>query len=168
MNTRTVDDPISTHWGRVTHIYVSRLTITGSDNALSPNRRQAIIWTNAGILLIQISGTTFSEILSKIPTFSFNKTHVKMSSAKRRPFCLVIPHHASHSRPMKLSVMTTTVNTMRPRQQDRHFSDDIFKCIFWNENVWILLKISPKFVPKVRINNITSIGSDNGLAPTRR
>ena len=41
-----------THWGRVKHICVSRLTITGSDNGLSPGRRQAIMWTNAGILLI--------------------------------------------------------------------------------------------------------------------
>ena len=41
-----------THWGRVTHICVSKLSIIGSDNGLSPDRRQAIIWTNAGILLI--------------------------------------------------------------------------------------------------------------------
>ena len=38
-----------THWGRVTHLCVSKLTIIGSDNGLSPDRRQAIIWTNAGI-----------------------------------------------------------------------------------------------------------------------
>ena len=42
-----------THRGRVTHIGVSKLTIIGSDNGLSPDRRQAIIWTNAGILLIR-------------------------------------------------------------------------------------------------------------------
>ena len=41
-----------THRGRVTHICVGNLTIIGSDNGLSPGRRQAIIWTNAGILLI--------------------------------------------------------------------------------------------------------------------
>ena len=77
-----------THWGRVTHICVSRLTIIGSDNGLSPGRRQAIIWTNAGILLIRTLGTNFSEISSKIPAFSFKKMHLKMSSAKWRPFCL--------------------------------------------------------------------------------
>ena len=48
-----------THWGRVTHICVSKLTIIGSDNGLSPGRRQAIIWTNAGILLIGPLGTNF-------------------------------------------------------------------------------------------------------------
>ena len=42
-----------THWSRVTHICVSKLTIAGSDNGLSPGRRQAIIWTNAGIMLIR-------------------------------------------------------------------------------------------------------------------
>ena len=41
------------HWVRVTHICVSKLTIIGSDNGLSPGRRQAIIWTNAGILTIR-------------------------------------------------------------------------------------------------------------------
>ena len=47
-------------------------------------------------------------------------------------------------------------------------ADDIFKCIFLNENIWISIRISVKFVPKGPINNISIIGSDNGLAPTRR
>ena len=47
-----------------------------------------------------------------------------------------------------------TIRTLRPRQIDRNFADDVFKCISLNEHVWILLKISPKFVPKFRINNI--------------
>ena len=70
-----------THWGRVTHICVSKQTINGSDNGLSPGRRQAIIWTNAGILLIGPLGTNFSEILVGIQTFSFRKMYLKMSSA---------------------------------------------------------------------------------------
>ena len=49
------------------------------------------------------------------------------------------------------------INTLRPRRNRRHFADDIFKCIFLNENVWIALKISLKFVPKVRINNIPAL-----------
>ena len=77
-----------THWGRVTHICVSKLTIIGSDNGLSPGRRQAIIWTSAGILLIGTLGTNFSEILGKIHSFSFKQMHFKMSSAKWRLFCL--------------------------------------------------------------------------------
>ena len=77
-----------THWGWVTHICVGKLTNIGSDNGLSPGRRQAIIWTNAGTLLIGPLGTYFSEILIEILTFSFKKMHLKMSSAKWRPFCL--------------------------------------------------------------------------------
>ena len=72
----------------MTHICVSKLTIIGSDNGLSPNRRQAIFWTNAGILLIGPLGTNFSEILIEILTFSFKKICLKVSSANRRPFCL--------------------------------------------------------------------------------
>ena len=48
-------------------------------------------------------------------------------------------------------------NTLRSRQNGRHFADDTFKRIFLNENVRILLKISLKFVPKVRINNIPAL-----------
>ena len=77
-----------TYRGRVTHICVSKLTIIGSDNGLSPGRCQAIIWTNAGMLLIWTLGTNFSEILNEIHAFSFKKMHLKMSSATRRPFCL--------------------------------------------------------------------------------
>ena len=78
-----------THWGRVTHICVSKLTIIGSDNGLSsPDGRQAIVWTNDGLLLIGPLGTNFSEILMEILTFSFKKMRLKVSSAKRRPFCL--------------------------------------------------------------------------------
>ena len=76
-----------THWGRVTHICVGNLTIIGSDNGLSPGRRQAIIWTSAGILLIGHLGTNFIEILIGIQTFSFTKMHLKMWSAKWRSFC---------------------------------------------------------------------------------
>ena len=79
---------ILTHWGRVTHICVGKLTISGSDNGLSPGRRQAIIWTNAGIFLIGALGTNVSEILIKIYTFSLNKIHLKMSSGKRQPSCI--------------------------------------------------------------------------------
>ena len=66
----------------MTHIFVDNLTILGSDNGLSPGRRQAIIWTNGGILLIGPLGTNFSEILIKIQTFSLKKIRLKISSAK--------------------------------------------------------------------------------------
>ena len=88
----------------MTHICVSKLTIIGSDNGLAPDRRQAIIWTNAGLLLIGPLGTNFSEILIEILTFSFKKMRLKVSSAKRRPFCLGL-----------------NVITERPQRQICHF-----------------------------------------------
>ena len=54
------------------------------------------------------------------------------------------------------------VNTLRSRQNGRHFADDIFKCIFFNENVSVAIKFSLKFVPNGPINNIPA------LAPSRR
>ena len=52
----------------------------GSDNGLSPIRRQAIAWTNAGLLSIRLLGTNISEIL--IGILSLKKMHLKWSSAK--------------------------------------------------------------------------------------
>ena len=70
------------------HIYVLVNWVSiGSDNGLLPDRRQAIIWTSAGILLIGSLGTNISEIRIKIQIFSFMKMHLKMSSGKWRPFC---------------------------------------------------------------------------------
>ena len=77
-----------THWGRVMHIHVSKQTIIGSYNGLLLGWRQAIMWTNAGILLIGPLGTNFSEILIKIYIFSSKKINFKMLSGKCRPFCL--------------------------------------------------------------------------------
>ena len=49
------------------------------------------------------------------------------------------------------------VNPLRPRPNRRHFADDIFKCIFLNENVRISIKISLKFVPKSPIDNMPTL-----------
>ena len=75
-----------THWGRVTHICVIKLSIIGSDNGLSPDRRQAIIWTNDGILLIGPLGANFNETFIGIHSFSCKRIHFKMTSGKWRPF----------------------------------------------------------------------------------
>ena len=111
-----------THWGRVKHICIGNLTIIGSYDGLSPGRHQAIIWTNAGILLSGPLGTNFSEILIKIITFSLKKMHLKMLPGKWQPFCLslnVLTHWGQHK-------MATIFHTSQ--------------CIFLNENVWILIK----------------------------
>ena len=82
------EDPVLTHWGRVTHICVGKLTNIGSGNRLLPGRRQPIIWTNAGILLIGPLGTNFSEILIEVYTFSFKKMHWKMAAILSQPQCV--------------------------------------------------------------------------------
>ena len=46
---------------------------------------------------------------------------------------------------------------MRPRQDDRHFRDDFFTCVFLNENIYISINISLKFVPNGPINNILAL-----------
>ena len=56
-----------------------------------------------------------------------------------------------------LSECWNTVNSLRPRQNGRHFADDTFKCIFLNENVRISIENSLKFVPKGPINNIPAL-----------
>ena len=62
---------------------------------------------------------------------------------------LPIGGHMSHS----FTVSVSSLNTLRPRQNGHHFADDTFKRIFFNENVWVSIKISLKFVPKGPINN---------------
>ena len=79
----------------MTHICVGKLIIIGSDNGLSPDRRQAVIRTNARLLSIGPLRTYFNDNLIKIQQFSLKKMYVKMSSAKWRPSCLglnVITH----------------------------------------------------------------------------
>ena len=81
------------HWSWVTHKCINNQTIIGSDNSLSPDWRQAIIWTSAGILLIGPLGTKFSEILIAILTFSFIKMHwqsvvCKMTAILSQPHCV--------------------------------------------------------------------------------
>ena len=61
----------------------------------------------------------------------------------------ISPHSGS-----LISGLWNWVNTLRPKQNERHFAGDMFKGIFVTENEWILLKISLNFVPKSPINNI--------------
>ena len=56
------------HWGRVS---VDKLNIIASDNCLSSDLHEVIIWTNAGILLLWLTGTDFNDIFIDIHTFSF-------------------------------------------------------------------------------------------------
>ena len=96
----------STHWNRVTQICVVKITIIGSYNSLSAHLHQAIILTKADLLLSEPLGTNFYEVWMKI---SFKKTHVKMLSAKRQPFCL------------SPNVFTTPSKILLPNWQPYHW-----------------------------------------------
>ena len=72
----------------VTVMCISKIIIISSENDLSPGWCQAIIWTNAAMLLIGPLGINFSEILSEVEIISFKKMHLKMSSAKWHLFRL--------------------------------------------------------------------------------
>ena len=73
---------VLTQWGRVMHICVGNVSIIGSDNGLSPARRQATIWTNVGILL----GTNFSDIFFQV--HAFENVVSKMAAILSRPQCV--------------------------------------------------------------------------------
>ena len=72
-------------------------------------------------------------------------------------FCVMYNQTAPTMGAVLLGYRGLTLNTLRLRQSGRHFADDIFKRIFFNENVWILIKISLKFVPKGPINKIPTL-----------
>ena len=129
-----------THWGRVTHKCVGNLTIIGSDNGLSPDRRQAIIWTSDGILLIEPLGTNFSGILISIETFSFKKMLLKMSSGKCRPFCLGLNVLTNWGRNKMATISQTTFS----------------KAFSWMKNFTEICSLGSNL-------QYSSIGSDNGL-----
>ena len=89
-------DPL-THLPLVPHICIKELDQYWFGNGLSPEWRQAIIWTNAAFMSIRPSGTNFSEILIKIQNFLFMEMHLKMTSAKLRPWGRWVMHQRTGS-----------------------------------------------------------------------
>ena len=83
----SVINSMLTHWRRVTHICVGNLTIIGPDDGLSPGRRQAIIWTNAGIVNWNLRNK-LQWNFNRNSNIVIQEMRLKVSSAKRRPFCL--------------------------------------------------------------------------------
>ena len=124
----------------MTHIYASVIWVSiGSDNGLSPDRCQAIIWTNAGILLIWPLGTTLSETSIVVYISSFKEMHLKMLSVKCHPFFLSLNVLGINQRKQRTS-------DIMPIQNSLNFADNIFKCL--NEDIWISTKMSLKYNPK--------------------
>ena len=84
-----VRNTVLTHWGRLTHICFDKIITIGSDNGLSPSWTAPSHYLNqCWYILIGPLGINFSEIVLGIQTFPFTKIHLKVSSAKWRPFCL--------------------------------------------------------------------------------
>ena len=132
----------------MTHICVSKLTIIGSNNGLSPDGCQAIIWTNARLLLIGPLGTNFSEFLIKILTFSFKKMRLKVSSAKRRQFCLglnvLTKYTVPHNRNMCVMISQLTQTWLCEQQLVRFSTKELQNLLAFCEvkskgEHWILL-----------------------------
>ena len=123
----------------MTNICVGKLTITGSDNGLSPGRCQPIIRTNAGILLIGTLGTNFSEILSEIHTFSFKKMHLKMSSGRWRPFCLCLNMFKTSSSHHDIIIIPGSIKRQMVTIPLSHFV--FLEAIILNETAILKVKI---------------------------
>ena len=87
---------------------------------------------------------------------------IRLSTCPSRPYYHSTAHNISwilfiFGTAIYLSMGMVPINLLRPRRNRRHFADDIFKYIFLNDKVWILIKISLKFVSKCPINNITAL-----------
>ena len=94
------------------HICVSEIIIIGSDNGFSPGRRQAIIWTSAGILLIGSFGIHLSEILIEINLLMIALTQVLSDNFKPSlKAALTQRHHRDHM----VSNLTRTVLQEMPK-----------------------------------------------------
>ena len=129
-----------THWGQVTYICISELTI-GSDNGLPPGRRQVIIWPNDGILLIGSLGTNLSQILIKIYKFSFKKKHWKMLSGKWRPTCLgliVLTNYEWTEGTASTFLITDVQNSPNSHSPYLHFEKAQLGLLFLTEISWDL------------------------------
>ena len=134
-----------THWGRVMHICIGNLTNIGSDNGLSPGRRQSIIWSrdrsNAGILLMGLIGTNSSETWIRIQIFSLKKIRLIMSSAKYQSFCVSLNVLTNWRREKMATILQTML--LRTFCEWKHLK--------------IPIKISLNFVPDGSINNIPAL-----------
>ena len=94
------------------------------------------------------NGCHFADYISKLIFLKENVWILNTISLK------CVPHALTDC---KSTLVQLIINTLRQRQNGRHFPDDILKLIFLNENVWISSKISLKFVPRGPINNMPAL-----------
>ena len=103
-------------------------------------------------LTLMISGGYRPEIVRKL-IFTPKRTNKLLVLYSVYHVCQWLCHQSSHD----INQQGSSLNTSRLRQDGSHFPDDSFQCVFLNENVWILIKISLKFVPQSQINNIPAL-----------
>ena len=154
-------------------IYASvNWVIIGSGNGVSPVRRQAITWTQCWLIVNWTPGKKFQWNLNQNSTIFFQENSFEDVVCRMAAICPrgdELTDMSQGARECAATVLTLLfqnilatvwkgqkVNTLRLIQDGHHFPDDIFKC-FLNENVWIMIKISLKFVPKAPINNILTL-----------
>ena len=135
---------------RGAHICETRLIDSETYEIVSPNSMTGEFvslwkWTHLGILTLTLTHTVY-------------KTNRNGSCLVNFKILFMTYISTSKFHPLSLWILVKHVfNTLRPRQNGRHFADDIFKCIFLNGNVWILVKISLEYVPKGPSNNIPAL-----------
>ena len=129
---------IETEW----HMYALMMeVIIVTVDGLSAVQCQAIIWINADLSWVGSLVTNFDGIHSKIYIHFLSMRYIWQYY-----LCNV-----------SYFIEAKWVNSLRPRRNRRHFADDSFKCIFLNENMFISINISLKFIPRGLVNNIPAL-----------
>ena len=133
---------------RVTGLCEGNSPVTGDFPAqMASNAENVSIWWRHHAVAEGINILHVYEFCSKINNQTFNMLTGNTFQQWNGKYSIVL----------HIDLKTQMTTYMRPKQNGRHFADDIFKCTFLNENVWIPIKISLKFVPLGPINNIPSL-----------
>ena len=117
---------------------------------------------SAHYVTVKMGGMVYISLWRTILDNTWNTLHTFVYSNPLYKHTYVCPRHQRYSHKLlesflKHILLILHINTLRPRQICHHFVNDIFKCIVLNKNVWMLLKISPMFVPKVQIYDIPAL-----------
>ena len=124
----------------------------GGDNAhwISKNKMAAtaVQW--------ELCGANFRENIANLWVSCYNGNNDR--SAIQKPYTYLVGIALRRSACHTIAASDKPpISTLRPRQNGRHFADDIFFCIFLNKNVWIPIRILMKFVSKGPINIIPAL-----------
>ena len=125
------------HWGRVTHMCGSKLTIIGSDKGLLPGWRQAIIWTNTRILLVGPLGTNFSEILNDIDTLLLRKMHLKKVVWKMATI-LSWPQYVKYINPISNILAVTALGEFIGQTPGKFVNRGLMQCYSYVSSLWVV------------------------------